>query len=334
MFNRRGSQSTKALIPRFTAIIVTSLLLTACGSLGATRPKTYTIGVASNTASLNPVIEGFKAGLAEAGYIEGDTVTYIYDGVVNGPEAITSTLQGLKEKKVDLLLSIGTIVTLQAKETLTGTDIPVVFAPVTNPVKSGVVESLLKPGGNFTGVQSGGSTAKRLEWLVTLAPGIKRLYVPHNPDESSSVVALADLTQAAATLGVELDVHEARTLDEVNVLLATVPEKADGIFILNASTMTAHIDDFIKLAGEHKLPLAAPTLGDTKAGALISYGIDSFDMGKQAARLADQILKGTPPADLPVETSEFFLSVNLATADALNLSISNTVLGQVDNVIR
>ena len=131
-----------------TLFIVTGLLLAACGT---PQPQTFTVGVVNLTPTLNPTFDGFMAGMAELGYVEGENVTYIYEGPVGAIDALEPAVQKLMEAEPDLVLSISTPATLRAKAALEGTDIPLVFSPVNDPVGSGVVDSLRNPGGNLTG---------------------------------------------------------------------------------------------------------------------------------------------------------------------------------------
>lgn len=314
-----------------TLFIVVGLLLSACGT---TQPKTVTIGVVNLTPALDPVFDGFKAGMAELGYVEGENVTYIYEGPVGSIEALGPAIQNLIKQDIDLLLALSTPATLQAKQAVEGTDIPVVFAPVNDPVQSGVVDSLRHPGGNLTGIRVGGFVPKELEWLLAIAPGTTRLFVPHNPDDNSAVLGLAALNEAADTLGVELVIGEASTPDEIMATVETIPEEVEAIILLPDNLMIAHIDDFVEAALERDLPLSSVAYPQVEAGALMSYGPGFFQLGEQVARLADKILQGTAPADLPVETADFFLSINLQTAQAIGLDISDDVLQQADTIIR
>jgi putative tryptophan/tyrosine transport system substrate-binding protein len=143
-------------------VIVLSLLLIACG--GTTQPKTYIIGVVNYVPVLDPVLDGFKSKMAELGYVEGKNVTYIYHGITApDPQTMEREIKSLLDQKVDLLLTIGTLPTLTAKKAVEGTAIPVIFAPVINPVEEGAVASINRPGGNVTGIQNGYTIPKALE---------------------------------------------------------------------------------------------------------------------------------------------------------------------------
>jgi putative ABC transport system substrate-binding protein len=160
------------------------------------------------------------------------------------------------------------------------------------------------------------------------------VFVPHNPDDGSSVAGLAASKEAANKLGIQLVVHEARTAEQLNLVFARFPEDVDAILVPSNNMALDRIADFVKVAQERHLPLASVSYTQLEAGTLMTYGPDFFQVGRQAARLADKVLKGTSPADLPVETSEYFLSVNLITAQAIGLAIPDEVLQQADRVIR
>jgi len=310
----------------------TSFLLSACGA--PSQKKVYKIGVVNLAAAFDPILDGFKTGMEEAGYKEGQNVTYIYDGPAANPDALNAIFENLKSENVDLVLTFGTLATLRAKESLAGTDIPVIFGPVTDPVASGIVDDVLKPGGDITGIQTGNPTPKRLEWLLKIDPNIKRLYVFNNPNDSSSVQALAALTQTAPTFNVELVTANASTPDEIMAALSTTPEDIDAIFILASATFEANIDKFVNIANDRKLPLAAPATANVWQGALTSFGHDNVPLGQQASRLADQILRGVNPADLPIESADLFVSINLKTAKIIGLDIQDEIIRQANIIVR
>jgi putative ABC transport system substrate-binding protein len=313
-------------------ILISSLSLGAC--TGTNQQKMYTIGVVNLSASFDSVLDGFKSGMEAEGFKEGENVTYLYDGPAANPGALDGILEDYKNKQVDLVLTFGTTATLKAKQILEGTDIPVIFGPVTDPIGSGIVTDLQKPGGNITGIRTGNPTPKRLEWLMAIDPEIKRIYVFNNPTDSSSVQSLATLTEIAPVFNVELVVQDTSTPEEIDAGLDAIPEDVDAIFILASAFLESQLDKFTEAANENNLPLSAAATANVMAGALTSFGHDNVPIGKQASRLAVQILRGAKPADLPVETAEIFTSINLKTADTIGLYIPNGIIRQADVVVR
>ena len=309
--------------------ILAAGFLTACGG----KPETYTIGVVNFSPSLDDVFEGLKIGMVEKGYVEGENVTYIYEGAVGSIEALDPAIQKIMDQKVDLILSISTPATQKIKTATQESQIPVVFAPVTDPVASEIVASLTNPGGNLTGIQNRGSIAKGLDWLLAIAPGTQRLFVPHNPSDDSSVQGLAELQTAAAVMGLELVIVEVTNGDEFEAAMAAIPEEVDAIFMLPSGFFSARAAAYAEAGIAHQLPVTS-VAPQTEAGLLMSYGHDYLSMGVQLSRLVDQIFNGTDPGDLPVETPEFFLSINLVTAQAIGLEIPDDILVQADTLVR
>jgi putative ABC transport system substrate-binding protein len=313
-------------------VIVTGLLLVACGG---EQNKTFTIGVINLSQNLDDSVAAFKEGMAELGYVEGENVTYIYEGPV-GMGQLDSVAQGLVAADVDLILSLTTPATKAAQQAAADTDIPVVFIPVTDPVGAGIVDSLTSPGGSATGITYSSQEGRRLEWLIQVAPTIEQIYIVYNPEDQSPVLALESVSETAKQLGVELITREASTPEEAAAAFENIPEEADAIFFLPDSVVNARIADWLETAAELKLPTSGSnTLLVVEDGALTAYGIDlTISAKEEAARLADQILRGTKPGDLPVEMAEFYLAINLKTAEAIDLDIPDEILLQADIIVR
>ena len=313
------------------AVTLAGLLLAACGT---SRPDTFTIGVVNLSAGAQGGLDGFKRGMAKLGYTEGENVTYRYDGPIGSVDALGPAVQKLLREDVDLIFSLTTPATIEAKQAVDGTDVPVVFVPVYDPVSSGIVNSLINPGGNLTGIRGGGHMAKMLDWLQRIAPATTRCFVPYNPLEGASVQALAELKKAARTLGVHLVIPEVRTSEELKKALSSIPRDIDAIVVLPGGFFATHMAEFGKTAIERKLPLISGPVPPGRPAPLMTFGADIVVMGEQASRLADKILNGTAPAVLPVETADFFLSINIQTARAIGLDIPDDILRQADTIIR
>jgi putative ABC transport system substrate-binding protein len=266
-----------------------SLLLMAC--LLAPPPRTHTIGVINfSQHQEKTTLSGFKEGMTELGYIEGENVTYIYDGPASVDE-LDAMARGMVEADVDLILSITTPATQAAQQATAGTDIPIVFIPVTDPVGAGLVDSLQHPGGNITGVTFGAQEGRRLEWLLQVVPTIEQIYIAYNPEDRSPVLALESVSEAAAELGVELITCEVTTPEEVADAFENIPEEADAIFFLPDGLTNANIDAWLEIATERGLPTSGPNTITVENGHLTTYGVDLAAAAKQnAARLVDQIL--------------------------------------------
>jgi len=300
----------------------------------ANAGRPLVIGVVQLTPVDSTTLQGFKEGMAQLGYREGKDVVYLDEGPAGTIDRLEPLIRRLLAAQPKLLFVSSTPATQAVKKHLGSTAIPVLFAPVNDPLGAGIVASLKAPGGNITGIRLPAGDDLRLEWLKKIAPTVKRVYLPYNPGDRSALASLALARQAAAVLGIELLAEEIRNGEAVRPALAALPANIDAIFLPRDSTIEARIDDFTAVALKRRLPLCAPSLLQVEAGALFSYGFEHRQIGQQAARLADQILRGVSPADLPVETAESRLAINQVTARAIGLPIPGEILRQAEKVVR
>jgi putative ABC transport system substrate-binding protein len=210
----------------------------------------------------------------------------------------------------------------------------VVFGPVNDPVKAGLMTDLRHPGGNITGITLPKSAGLRLEWLAKTAPNAKHILAIYNANDPS---AQATLSQAEAVLGrvnVALKHAPVANDDEITAMLANIPEEVDALFLARDSMLTSRINDIVAASLERKLPLSVPGYIQVRAGALSSYGFYHYEVGRNAAHLADQILRGANAGDLPVETADSFLFFNQKTAAQIGLEIPTDLLRQAKEIIR
>ena len=325
--NHKSQNGTRAGLTLLVSVVVLSLLLAACGA----KPKTYTIGMATEI-SQTAILDSFKARMTELGYVEGKNVTYIYHGVVGtDPQKNEAEIKSLMGQKADLLLTVGNAPSIAAKKAVEGTGTPVVFAPILDPVGAGLVASLSHPGGNLTGVQTLNTTPKVLEWLIKIAPGTKQVYAPYNPADRTALEFIKPLPDTAAQLGVKLVLDEVSSGEEELATIKTLPKDSAILFVTSPS-LDSSLVDAVNLAIELRIPTGARNLMAEKT--LINYTTDRALQGKQAAVLADKVFKGTKPGDLPVETAEYLLTLNLKTAEAIGLNIPDEILHQAKNIIR
>lgn len=326
-----GMKKSKAFSLLF-GVVLLSMVPAACDSGTSTI---YSVGVINAVPALDSTLAGFKKGMTELGYIEGKNVRYVYGGATTDLDLLPASAHRLLAARIDLMLSITTPATLAAKKATAGTDLPVVFSVVTDPVGAGIVDSMRHPGGNITGVAFGIAEARRLEWLVRVAPGIEKIYVPFNPNDPSPVLALRMARNAAAKLGVRLITREVRDPETLDHAVFNVPAEADAVFLLPDSLVTTRLTDMVTTANKHNLPTSAANISNVKSDRILTaFGTDLDLSGKQTARLADQILKGTRPADLPVEIAEFFLAINMKVAKTIGLTVPVDILRQADIIIR
>ena len=314
-----------------TLFILTSLLGTAC-STAPQAQKSHTVGIVNYSKTLNVTVENFESEMTELGYVEGKDITYIYnDALTSDPQEVEAEVKRIMDQKVELFLTMGAPSTRAVVKAAEGTSIPVIFAPVINPVGEGIVASISHPGGNATGVQSINVAPKALEWLLQVVPATKKVYVFYHPEDNPSIVIVKSLPEAASGLGVELVLTKVQSGEEVLAAVPTLPKDA-SIFLIPGTRLESSTEAILKLATEHDVPVGG--YNRPEEDLLLNYTTDRAVQGKQAARLADQVFKGVKPADLPVESPEFLLIINLKVANAIGLNIPDSTLHQANKVIR
>jgi ABC-type uncharacterized transport system substrate-binding protein len=214
--------------------------------------------------------------------------------------------------------------------------IPVVFVQVTDPVGSGLLTSLARPGGNLTGLSNYESLGgKLLELLKEIAPGVTRVAVIHNPDNASNIANLHTIDAAVTSLGVELTAAGVRDAGDIEREIDAFARRLrGGLIVLASPTTNLHRELIIALAARHRLPAVYPYRYFAISGGLASYGVDNIDLYRRAAWYVDRILRGEKPGDLPIQQpTKLELAINLTTAKALDLEVPTTLLARADEVI-
>ena len=312
--------------------------LLAAGRAGRaqTPGKVYRIGWLSSGpwAGTQP-LEVFNQGMRELGWVEGRH--YMIDNrYTDGrSERILALAADLVQRKVDLLVASGSPHATALKNA-TAT-IPILFYAVGDPVGSGIVGSLARPGGNVTGLGglSPGVHAKQLELLRGVVPNASRIAYLFNPAFSFHAAIAAEVEPAARSLGVTLRPIELRSPDDIDAAFATLArEPVDALLIFGQGFLFAHGARVAKLAIEQRLPAIISFQEVARYGVLMSYGSTILDDARRLPYFADRVLKGAKPAELPVEQpSRFYLTINQKTAKALGLRIPQSVLLRADEVI-
>ena len=278
-------------------------------------------------------VDAFRQGLRELGYIEEQNIRLEYRWAEGGfPDLAANLVRG----RVDLIFAWGTTAATAAKRA-TGT-IPIVFVAAADPVGSGLVASLARPGGNVTGLTniSAELSVKMLELLKQVAPGVARVGVLRNPGNPVSALQLKQTEIAARSLGVQLQVVDAREPSELEGAISTLTrERADALTVLADPMLLSQRARIADLAARSRLPAVFNVRQYAEAGGLLAYGPSLADLFHLAATYVDKILKGARPADLPVEQpTKFELVLNLRTARALGLTIPPPVLARADEIIQ
>lgn len=321
----------------FLLIVLAVLLLSGCG---AEKPKVYRIGVLSGLEFFTKITDGFKEGMTALDYVEGKNVTYDVQNVATvDPDAYKRILQKFVADKVDLILVFPTEAALEAKAAAEGANIPVLFANV-GIENNNLVNSVREPGGNITGVRYPAPDlgVKRYQILLELAPQAKRICVPYQdlPHIKGQLKPLYDAKDAGITL-VEAPVNSVAELEAFFAEQEAADDiGCDAVLMIPEPLMTAP-DAFTvaaKFAYKHKLPIGGATMVVGEYASIFGLTPDNFAVGKEAAPLADKILKGTPAGTIPIVSPESFLQINYKAAQELGLTVPESLLRQADEIIR
>ncbi len=279
--------------------------------------------------------DAFVQRLRELGWIEGRTVAIEYrwsDGG-SGARAAEAIAEFVK-LKVDIIVTNGTPMVTAAKRATS--DIPIVFAATADPVGTGMVASLGRPGGNLTGMslQATDLAGKHIELLQEVRPGLKRLAILANVDSANAVVQAREAKAAAETLGINAIVLEIRSVDDIAPAIDAARSQADALFVAIAPLVVSQRARINSLAIAAALPTVYALREFVDAGGLMSYGPHFPDLFRQAGDYVDKILRGAKPADLPVQQpTKFELVINLKTASALGITMPPALVARADEVI-
>jgi putative ABC transport system substrate-binding protein len=282
-------------------------------------------------------LRGFRQGLKDTGYVEGENVAIEYRWADNQTDRLPRLATDLVRRRVALIATGGGPASAFAAKSATA-NIPINFIVNEDPAKLGLVTSIARPGGNLTGINIFLSelVAKRLGLLRELIPAARRVAVLVNPANATiTETTLRDIDAAAQTLGLQIQIVRAGTGREVNSAFATlVGDRPDALFVSGDPFFLARRVQLANLASHHSIPATYAVREIAEAGGLISYGSNLADAFRQAGVYAGRILKGAKPADLPVvQSSKFELVINLATAMMLGLEVPPTLLARADEVI-
>ena len=291
---------------------------------------------ASSAASATWGVEAFRQGLRELGYIEGRNILIEYRWADGRFDRLPALAADLARLAVDVIVASNTPAALAARNA-TGT-IPIVLVTSGDPVGSGLVASLARPGGNVTGLSLFSTLAmsgKQLELLKQAFPTVSHVAVLANPANPPTAGLLTETELAARPLGLRLRVGPVREPKEFDDAFAMMKnERVPALLVIADPLVNDHRGRIVAFAATNRLPAIYPYRTFVDAGGLMSYGVDLSDLSRRAATYVDRILKGAKPAELPIEQpTKFELVINLKTAKALGLTIPPSLLQRADQVI-
>ena len=305
-------------------------------SVGAQQAgKLPTIGFLGADASVfSPWTAAFVARLRELGWIEGSTIAIEYRWSQGRTERYAEIAAEFVRLKVNVIVTVGSAVPIVRQATAV---IPIVFAVGIDPVGSGLVASLAKPGGNVTGlsIQANELAGKRLEFARALVPRLHRLAIMFNVGNAQPVLEMGETQAAARMLGLEVVPLVIQRAEDIAPAFQALKTRADAMYVAVDQLMVANRASILTSALNARLPTIFSTRDFVKAGALMSYGPSYTERFGHAADYVNKILRGTKPADLPVDQpTKFELVINLTTAKVLGLTIPPSILVRADEIIQ
>jgi len=295
------------------------------------------IGFLANgsSVSLAGFVAAFNQGLSETGYVEGQNVAIEYRLIEGRYDQLSALIADLVDRKVDVIAAIGTPTARSAKSTTS--TIPIIFNIGDDPVASGLVASLARPGGNLTGITTLNIELhpKRLEFLSELVPQAKVIALLVNPMGPQTEGIVRQAQETARSKGLQLQILKASTEREIDAAFATLIQLHAGALVSSSDPFfTSRREQLVALAARHGIPAIYQWREFTASGGLISYGPSLSAAYREVGIYAGKILKGAKPADLPVQQpTNFELVINLKTAKALGLTVPQTLLARADEVI-
>jgi ABC-type uncharacterized transport system substrate-binding protein len=319
-------------------MVLLALSFTAMLAVEAQQPThVHRIGVLLDTTpGQAPYMGAFLEGMRTLGYVEGQHLVLEYRGTEGQYEQLPDLAAELVRLQVDVIVTYGTPPSVAAKHATT--TIPIVMMGVGDPVGSGLVTSLAQPGGNVTGLSSLSPdlVGKQLEFLKEVLPTVSRVAILWNPANPANTLNVREADVAAQALGVQLHFVEVRGPDAFDSAFAAMTSAhAGALLVIGDRVFRQHRRRLAELAATSRLPTMHNIREYVEAGGLMSYGPNSLDISRRAAYYVDRILKGTKPADLPVEQpTKFELVINLKMAQDLGLTIPPHILVLADEVIK
>jgi putative tryptophan/tyrosine transport system substrate-binding protein len=302
---------------------------------GQQAGKVHRIGVLSPEAPPPGILEGFREGLHELGYVEGKTITIElrHSGGLN--DRLAAMAEELVRLRVDAILAINTPAAQAAKKATPS--IPIVITRVADPVRTGLVPSLSRPGGNITGLsfQPEELSGKRIELLKETLPGVSRVAALWYMGNPGATIVAKGLESSGVQLGIQILRLPVQSLnDYVGAFETAARGRAGALILVDDAFVTRHRSQILELAAKHSMPVFSLFMPFVEGGGLMAYGPNVRDMYRRAAHYVDKILKGARPADLPIEQpSKFELVINLKKARAMGLTIPPSLLARADQVI-
>ena len=317
-----------------------SIALILVGLMGSSLVFAAPLRIGINQLVEHPALdaarEGFIEALKEAGYDAGEEVIYDIQNAQGDFNNAISIAQKFKDDRVDMILAIATPVAQATAQVVQ--DIPIIITAVTDPVAANLAQSWESSGNNITGVSDAAPTDSQVKLILRFLPEIKSVGTIYNAGEANSVVQVEEARRTCKEIG--LDLIEVTVSNSSDVLMAaqSLAGRVGAIYVVTDNTVVSAIDSVIKLCNQEKIALFVADPTTVEKGALASYGIDYFNLGKKTGEVALEVIKGAKPADVPIQKitdpQELQLVVNLKAAELLGIEVSEEILQEADKIIK
>jgi putative ABC transport system substrate-binding protein len=317
----------KILVSVCLALMLVLALVVTSGCAKETQYKIGLTQFATHPAA-DAGRQGFKDALKAAGFEEGKNVTYDYQNP-EGDASIEQTIaQKFVNEKVDLIFSFGTRISQQCVNAAKGTNIPVVFCGITDPVAAGLVASLSShPNENVTGTSDMIEVKSSVDLMLQIVPGVKKLGTIYNAGEVNSVVLVNQLKEACSPLGITVVERTVSTSADVKVAAESLVGQVDAIWVGTDNTVVSGLEALIKVCEDNKIPFFPSDDPSIKRGGIACLGFDYYDIGYQTGEMAVKILKGTKASNIPAELGKkFSYTVNTKAAERYGVTIPQAIL--------
>ncbi len=312
----------KKMLAAMMALAMAAAALTGCGESGK---DSYTIGISQFAVhgSLDNCREGFLAGLAEEGIVEGENLTVDYVNAQADTATAAMTADNFVTKKVDMICAIATPAAMAAYNSTMNTDIPVIYTAVSDPVEAGLANEDGSPVGNITGTSDELAVEAQLKMIREILPDAKKIGIIYTTSEANSISTVATYQEMAPLYGFEIVTTGVTAVSEVPLAAADMVTKADCITNLTDNTVVTALQSLLDEANKAGIPVFGSEVEQVKAGCVASMGLEYYELGRQTGRMAAKVLKGEAKAsEMNYEViSEPSLFVNYAAAEKLNLTL-------------
>ena len=314
-------------------LFVILFMFVSCGD----NSKSQILNIGITQIATHPGIDAIRMGfldeMSKLGYEEGKNVKYEQLNAQGEMSTAQNIAQNFVQKKCDLIFAISTPSSQAVAKAIMGTDIPLVFGAVTDPIAAGLVENMMKPGGNITGTSDKWPVDEQFDLLLKLVPSVKKVGLVYNPGETNSEANVKVVEGVCKARNLEVIKASVSNTSEVFIAANSLVGRCDAIYVPADNTIIAAMDAVVKVAEQNKIPLLPGVSSNVEQGGFGTIGPDYYDIGVQSAKLAAQVLQGKKPGEIPVSTAERFeYFFNKRSAEAMGVSIPDSLLEKAAKV--